>query len=350
MERLLIVRLGAMGDILSALPAAGALRAAFPKAHIGWAVEERWAELLCAPDCDPRGPRGPGKPLADTVHVSDTIGWRNALLSDETWMEMRDFRRGLRAGRYDVAVDFQGAVKSALVAQLSGAAMCVGADESHEFAAALLYTRRVPTPATHVIDQAIEIAAALGALAPPDPAMLLPCSETDEKWAENVVRERGLGRFAILNPGAGWGAKQWPAERFAAVARALAKDGVRSVVNFGPNEVELARAVTDGSEGAAVAVPCSVSELIALTRRAALFVGGDTGPLHLAAALHVPVVGIYGPTDPARNGPYRTRSIVLRSASSQTSHKRRREPESGLLEISADEVIAAARKLLGGAR
>ncbi len=346
MERLLIVRLGAMGDILSALPAAGALRAAFPAAHIGWAVEERWSELLCAPDNSSAGPRGPGRPLVDALHFSDTIGWRKALLSDESWAEMRDFHRGLRAARYEVAVDFQGAVKSALVAQLSGAPMRVGADSSHEFAAALLYTKRVRTPATHVIDQALEIAAAMGAVSSPDPATLLPCSATDTKWAENVIRERALGKFAILNPGAGWGAKQWPAERFAQVARALAKEGVRSLVNFGPTETELARALTEPSDGAAVAVPCSISELIALTRRASLFIGGDTGPLHLAAALHVPVVGIYGPTNPARNGPYGTRSLVLRSAASVTSHKRRREPEAGLLEISAEEVIAAARTLL----
>jgi lipopolysaccharide heptosyltransferase I len=348
MERLLIVRLGAMGDILSALPAAGALRAAFPTAHIGWAVEERWAELLCAPDCDPAGPRGPSKPLADTLHLSDTIGWRSALFSDETWAEMRAFRRGLRAQHYDVVVDLQGAVKSSLIAQLSGAPVRVGADDSYEFAAALLYTRRIATPATHVIDQALEIAAALGAGAAPDSATLLPCSATDERWAENVLRERSLGRFAILNPGAGWGAKQWPAERFGEVARALAHDGVRSLVNFGPTELELAQTVTAASDGAAVAVPCSVSELIALTRRAALFIGGDTGPLHLAAALHVPVVGIYGPTDPARNGPYGTRSLVLRSARSRRSHKRHAEPEAGLLEITAEEVIAAARTLLGG--
>jgi lipopolysaccharide heptosyltransferase I len=349
MERLLIVRLGAMGDILSALPAAGALRAAFPAVDIGWAVEERWAELLCAPETDPQGPRGPGKPLADTLHFTDTIAWRKALLSDESWAEMRDFHRGLRAARYEVAVDFQGAVKSALVAQLSGAPVRVGADSSHEFAAALLYTKRVRTPATHVIDQALEIAAAMGAVSSPDPATLVPCCATDAGWAENVIREHGLGKFAILNPGAGWGAKQWPAERFAQVARALANDGIRSVVNFGPTETDLARAVVEPSDGTAVAIPCSVSELIALTRSASLFIGGDTGPLHLAATLHVPVVGIYGPTDPARNGPYGTRNIVLRSASSRTSHKRRREPEAGLLEISADEVVAAARKLLEAA-
>ena len=172
-----------------------------------------------------------------------------------------------------------------------------------------------------------------------------------------VSRGRGCGEancqphggwrgFAILNPGAGWGAKRWPAERYGEVAKVLAQDGLCSLINHGPGEEELAAAVEAASAGAARKISCSVSELIALTRRARLFIGGDTGPMHLAAALKIPVVAIFGPTNPARNGPFGTRSIVLRSASSMTDHARRREPEQGLLEITADEVVAAARKLL----
>jgi heptosyltransferase-1 len=153
--------------------------------------------------------------------------------------------------------------------------------------------------------------------------------------------------FAILNPGAGWGAKQWPSERYGLAARDLAKDGMRSLINYGPGEEELAVAVESASAGAARKISCSISELIALTRRARLFIGGDTGPMHLAAALQIPVVGIFGPTNPARNGPFGTSSIVLRSSTSKNSHARRRDPEKGLLEISSEEVIAAARKLLG---
>ncbi len=152
--------------------------------------------------------------------------------------------------------------------------------------------------------------------------------------------------FAILNPGAGWGAKRWPAERYGQVAKELAKDGLRSLVNYGPGEEDLAAAVEAASEGTAQKISCSLSELIALTRRARLFIGGDTGPMHMAAALKIPVVAIFGPTNPARNGPFGTRSIVLRSASSVTDHTRRREPEQGLLLISVSEVVAGARKLL----
>jgi heptosyltransferase-1 len=121
---------------------------------------------------------------------------------------------------------------------------------------------------------------------------------------------------------------------------------VRSILNYGPGEEELIREAEAASDGAAVAMKCSITELIALTRRARLFVGGDTGPMHLAAALRVPVVAIFGPTDPARNGPYGTRSVVLRNPASPTTHARRAQPDEGLLEIGCDAVVDAARRLL----
>ena len=165
---------------------------------------------------------------------------------------------------------------------------------------------------------------------------------------DQQLAEAGIGDFAILNPGAGWGAKRWPAERYARVAQALADQGMRSILNYGPGEEALALAAETASGGAANAFRSSITELIAVTRRAKLFIGGDTGPLHLAAALQIPVVGIYGPTDPARNGPYGTRSIVLRRPASATSHKRVSQPNEVMLGIEVEEVVAAARVLLAG--
>jgi heptosyltransferase I len=152
--------------------------------------------------------------------------------------------------------------------------------------------------------------------------------------------------FILLNPGAGWGAKQWPGDRFGEVARELSQLGFRPLVNFGPGEEPLAHAVEAASGGTATSISCSLAELVALTRRARLFVAGDTGPLHLAAALNVPVLAIFGPTNPERNGPYGTRSVVLRSPSSQTSHSRRAQIDPGLLEITPWQVLHAARELL----
>jgi heptosyltransferase-1 len=177
------------------------------------------------------------------------------------------------------------------------------------------------------------------------PRVEFPRDPVAEARINQHLAEKNISDFAILNPGAGWGAKRWPAERYGDVARELASLGLRTILNYGPGEQELAQAAQSASGGTAEIMNCTITELIALTRRARLFIGGDTGPLHLAAALAIPVVAIFGPTDPARNGPYATRTIVLRNPSSATTHARRSQPDQGLLEISAGEVVAAARKL-----
>ena len=150
-----------------------------------------------------------------------------------------------------------------------------------------------------------------------------------------------------MNPGAGWGAKRWPAERYAALVRMLGQHGIQTLVNAGPGETKLAQEVIRGNDNSARMLECSLLQLIAITRRAALFIGGDTGPLHLASVLGTPVVAIFGPTDPARNGPYGGRYVVLRSPESKRDHTRRREPEAGLLTITVEQVAEAALGLLG---
>ena len=212
----------------------------------------------------------------------------------------------------------------------------------------MFYTRAIDPARAHVVEQALSLASAIAGepleyLDPPFP--LDPAHET---WAGVFVAKLDSKPFAILNPGAGWGAKCWPAESFGAVARALAKRGLAVVVNHGPGEEPLARAVRESSGGLAVPVKCSVGELIALTRRAALFIGGDTGPLHLAAALRVPVVALFGPTRPERNGPFATRSVALRSPGSVDNPSHTDRPDEGLISIAPQSVIAAADQLLGG--
>jgi heptosyltransferase-1 len=151
----------------------------------------------------------------------------------------------------------------------------------------------------------------------------------------------------LIAPTAGWGAKQWPVERYGAVAAALVRAGYRVLVNAPASEHTAGRSVLEASGGAATLVPCSVGQMIALVRRAGVVIAGDTGPLHLAAALERPVVGLFGPTDPARNGPYGTQSRVLRHSSSRVDHSRHRETEAGLMQITAEEVVEAALELLG---
>ena len=333
-----------MGDIIHTLPAAAALRQAFPHTTLGWLVEERWTELLCTLRCPRSGSRSPQRPLVDRVHSVNTAEWRHALLSLNTWQQMAVGLSHLRGVQYDAAIDFQGAVRSALLARWSGAPIVYGSAQPRENAASMFYTQKVLTGGVHVVEQALALADTIIPKHSVEAQAEFPVDPDAESKIASLVAD--LKGFAILNPGAGWGAKRWPAERYGQVAKDLAKGGLCSLINCGPGEEKLAVAVEEASEGAARKVSCSVSELIALTRRTRLFIGGDTGPMHLAAALKIPVVAIFGPTNPARNGPFGTRSIVLRSASSTTDHSRRHEPEQGLLEITVNEVFAAAHKLL----
>jgi len=392
-ESLLVVRLGAMGDIIHTLPAVTALRAALPDARIGWIVEERWAELLCAKNALRSGPRNSSRPLVDFIHPVDTKRWRKSLLSRNTQRQIAAVRREVRDQEYEIVVDFQGALKSAIIARCSGARTVFGMEHSREAPARLFYKHRVPAKSVHVVEQYHALArsvikesfTASNSIHPeiswkstassradinsPDlpgraESRALPGSFSPTLNGEITVKlprddeaEANIGEtlagtskdVVLITPGAGWGAKQWPPERYGGVARALANDGLAPLINFGPDEEKLALEVEAASGGAAHPISCSIAELIALTRRARLFIGGDTGPLHLAAALQVPVVAIFGPTDPARNGPYGTRSIVLRNPESQTSLSHTSAPDPGLLRITANDVVSAARRLLESA-
>lgn len=346
MEKLLILRLGSMGDIVHALPGVAALRRAFPSATIGWAVEQRWSELLCAAGSENAASGSQEKPLVDTLHFINTVVWRKAPLSGEVWKQARGALSALRAARYDVAADFQGAWKSAGLALWSAARERVGFDRPREGPAAIFYSRRVRTTSRHVVDQGLELAAAVAGQELGQACFPLPYSAAGEAWCDEELRRRGLREFALLGPGGGWGAKLWPAGKYGQAAAALARQGLPSLINFGPGEEKLAHAVEEASGGKARALSCSLCELVALLRRTRIFIGGDSGPMHLAAALGVPVVALFGPTDPARNGPYGTRSIVLRHAASVTSYEHHDRPDEALQSIPAEEVARAALRLL----
>lgn len=346
-QRLLIVRLGAMGDIIHTLPAATALRNAFPHAIIGWVVEERWAELLCALPTPRFGVRSAQRPLVDRIHTVNTAKWRKAVLSLMTLQEMATALSEIRAPQYEVAVDFQGAARSALITRWSGAATIYGFAQPRENIASMFYTRQVFARGDHIVEQNFSLAEAVAGQTLPVPPIDFPKDEAVARDCGRLLQENNVGEYVIMNPGAGWGAKRWPAERYGEVAEQLAHDGLKVWINFGPGEENLVKAVEKASNHNAQGIECSLSQLITLTRNARLFIGGDTGPMHMAAALGVPVVTIFGPTNPARNGPYGNRNLVLRSATSVTSHARRPDPEAGLLEITSTQVVAASRQLLG---
>jgi heptosyltransferase-1 len=339
--------MSAMGDILHAMPAVSALREALPDATIGWLVEERWAELLSLSRRAGVGGKSSGAKLADQIHTVNTKKWRTSLLSPSTRREIAAVAKDLRRMNYDVAIDFQGLIRSSVLAKLSRAKMIFGFDHPREPVARFLYSKRVTPRGLHVVEKNLSLASSVAGSDLTGVAVDFPAAEITEKDCDRWLEEHRIHRFVLLNPGAGWVSKQWPAERYGQLAKSLGELGFKSLINAGPGEQDLARAVQTASEGTSEAVECSIPQLIAFTRRASLFVGGDTGPMHLAAALRIPVVAIFGPTDPARNGPYGTASIVLRSPANRPHHNRAKL-DPGLLTIGPEQVLEACRKLLGG--
>jgi heptosyltransferase-1 len=349
-----------MGDILHALPAVTALRLAHPDWQIGWVVEPRWKALLTAVDRDQRSEirdqrkqnteqesgiiRGSAQPVVDQLHFAATRKWGKRPLSLETIREVRALRSELRAAEYDAVIDFQGAIRSAFIGRMARGKRFIGEEQPRERPARWFFTERVKTFGSHVIEQDLELASALAQDSLPIVPPQLPVDTDAEAWCDTVLSS--AQPVALINPGAGWGAKRWPVERYAAVADGLIHRGVRVVVNAGPGEEPLAEAIHTATGGKSTSLSPSIEQLIALTRRIAICIAGDTGPLHLACALGRPVVGIYGPTDPSRNGPYGTESVVLRSPLSRRDHSRHAEPEAAMLTIQPDDVLRAAFALL----
>jgi heptosyltransferase-1 len=346
--RLLVVRLGAMGDILHALPAVTALRMAHPEWVIDWVVEPGWRSLLAAEDSAGRDTcaRAARQPVVDKLHFAATKQWRQNIFAAQTRNEIGALRRSLKDGDYDTVIDLQGAVRSAVVGRLAGCRRVIGEAMPREGVARWLFTERIETRSAHVIERGMELAAAVAGDDLVSLQPWLPVDSAAELWADGVLPSSAEERAVLINPGAGWGAKRWPPERYADVARTLLGRGFRVLVNAGPGEVLLADTVAQRTGGGAIPLLCSLQQLIAITRRVALVIAGDTGPLHLACALGRPVVGIYGPTDPSRNGPFGTPFRVLRSPESRRDHTRHEAPEAGLLTIMPEDVLRSADELL----
>jgi lipopolysaccharide heptosyltransferase I len=281
-KRILIVRLTAIGDVIHGLPALCALRDAFPRAHIGWVVEGAGAQLL------------EGHPALDEVIRAPRRWYRS-------WAEIKRLREQLRAGCYDTAVDLQCLTKSALVAYLSGARRRLGVAGKHgrEFSRLLNNTRTL-VEAPHVIEQYLGILAPLG-IVRPEVRFDLPESDDDGRFAtKRLLGERLTpGGFVMMNPGAGWTSKMWPAERYGQLAgRLLRSHGVRTLVAWaGDAERDSAETIVASSRSAAIlAPPTSLTQLAALQRRAAMFIASDTGPMHLAVAVGTPTISLHGPS------------------------------------------------------
>jgi heptosyltransferase-1 len=328
----LVVRLGALGDIIHALPAVAALRAAYPGARIDWLVDAKHRAIL------------------DLVPVIDRI----LVLERPSLAGWIEAARGLRAQRYDVALDFQGLMKSAILARASGAPRVLGFSIWHlrekgarPFYSESLDPSRAPVEG-HVIHKNLRLVEALGVR---EAAIEFPLRHVPSAARDALLAAAAGAPFALLNPGAAWPNKQWHSDRFGEVAAFLRE--VRGLVPFvlwGPGERPLAEAVIASSGGAARLAPATtLADLVEICRSASLMVSGDTGPLHIAAAVGTPTVSIFGPTDPARNGPWSPDDIaVSRFAACGCHYDRRcRQEQWCLTTIPVIEVTAAVQQRLG---
>jgi heptosyltransferase-1 len=343
----LVLRLGSLGDIVHTFPAVAALREAFPAAEIVWLTHPRWHLLV----------KSSG--LASEI--------RN--IEPRSLPSLRRAIAQIRASRWDAAIDYQGLWKAAALPFFGGVRRRIGfsSDTIREFGVPVLYTDRVKAQSTHIAEQNGELSVRVGAQRVAAPFSL--CVSPESQSAVRAQLQRcGVDRYIVLSPGGGWRSKCWPAERFGVLCREIRNSlGVRCVVNYGPGESDLAEAVRVASGDATpLLYDGELRHLMALLRNAICVVGGDTGPLHLAIALGTPAVGLYGPTDPARNGPYHVATdgatvphagaaahfgndIVLREGSAATSHTRNDQTDPSMLAIDVASVFAAVRRRIGAA-
>jgi heptosyltransferase-1 len=332
--RFLVVRLGSLGDIVHTFPAVAALRESFPKADIIWLTHPRWKGLVESSE------------LATDIWETETRSYRS----------LREIIARIRKAHFATAIDYQGLWKSAALPLLGGVARRIGFSTKtiREFGVPVLYTDCVRCKQLHIAEQNGELSQRAGApngVAP----FALAVPSIQEVFALQLLRGFAIERYVVLSPAGGWRSKCWPPDRYGMLCRRIHETlGLRCVVNHAPGEEALMSAIKAASGTAdPITYNGSLGQLMALLRNAVCIVGGDTGPLHLAVALGTPAVAIFGPTDPARNGPYRMgersagtspKDIILRSPRAVTTYKRGDQADPSILEIEVDAVLDAVRR------
>ena len=328
--RFLVVRLGSLGDIVHTFPAVAALRESFPKAEIVWLTHPRWKALV-----------------------------ESSELATETWevetrslASVRDILSRIRKRKFTTAIDYQGLWKSAALPFLGRVLLRIGfsTHSVREFGVPLLYTNRVRATQAHIAEQNGELSRRAGAQNGVA-AFKLGVPSLQEAFAMQLLRGFSVDRYVVLSPAGGWRSKCWPPERYGALCqRIYANLGLRCILNQGPgDDACIATVKAACGDSAPIACNSSLHQLMVFLHNALCVVAGDTGPLHLAVALGTPVVALFGPTDPARNGPYRSacdsvKDIVLRSSHAVTTYKRGDQSDPSLLELDVETVFGAVRK------
>ena len=295
--RLLIVKLGSIGDIVHTLPVLAAVRRALPDAHISWAVEQRTAEILR------------DNPMIDNLIEVDTHSLRGGKVIEEMLIGASKQIKNLRQFKFDVAVDFQGLWKSAMIAKLSGAEKRWGFSRAglREPASKILLTGTVDVPPQiNIVRKNLALVAGALHIDVPDVNFEFPIVTSDEHRAEadEIISKIESEKFALLNPGGGWVTKLWHAEKYGELADVIWSElGMTPILVSAPREKDLAvRAAAASRSGKLVLAEPSLKGLYELAKHASVFVGSDTGPMHIAVAAGAPVVGLFGPTEWWRNG------------------------------------------------
>ncbi|MDA0658664.1 MAG: glycosyltransferase family 9 protein [Planctomycetota bacterium] len=331
-KRILISRLSAIGDCIHTLPLLSALRRKFPEAKLAWATQPGPAELLR------------GHPQLDEL----IIVRRNELRSVTGIFQLR---ARLAAFGADVSLDPQSLTKSALVARLSGADRRIGlARPFGRELAPWLNNQVIRAEPSHVVQRYLQLLRGLDVVSP-EVEFVVPRSAEVDQQAREILRQAHLppGHYALVNCGAGWPSKIWPAQRFARLARFL---GQRYrlpslVVWHGPEEFRISQDVALRSGGHAVTAPATtLLQLASLCRQARLCVASDTGPLHLAAAVGTACVGLYGPTQPEICGPYGERHEVVESRDKERFRWPKSPQNRSMQDIDVARVCGACERLL----
>jgi lipopolysaccharide heptosyltransferase I len=330
--RFLITRLSALGDCILTMPVLCALRSRFPEAKIFWLIQPEWAPLLEG-----------HSDLDDVILVN-----RNWLTSPAAMYRIRERLRSLRL---DVVIDPQSLMKSSVAGWLPGAGRRIGlAPPVGREVAPRLNNELVPA-STHIIDRYLGLLRPLG-VERPEVRFNIPVHAESGRTIARFLQRQCVDRFAIINPGAGWASRRWPLDRFVTVARFL-KDvwNVRTIVIWhGKPERRMARQITDDASGSALPAPAmNLRELAALCRAADLFIGSDSGPLHLAAAVGASCIGLFGTTRAEENGPIGAQHVALQEFYQDgSSRHRRRCSNDAMRAISVDRVLEACHQLLTG--
>jgi lipopolysaccharide heptosyltransferase I len=336
-KRFLVVKFGSLGDIVHCLPSVAQLRKAFPNAAIDWLIEQKNKTVVELSGLDVR------------LIPIDTYQWRNSPGIGSA-KEIAEFVWALSTDGYDCSIDFQGLLKSAFFAYLSAAPMRIGweRDFLKESVSRFFYTEVVKPKRIHIIDQQMELLKPLGI--DPDWDTMVPLKAPDRARSSVERKLNGLKQFVTINPGGGWTTKNWPPERYGELASRLMRDGLPVAVTWGPGDEVMVKKLVSIAGKEIVQIPTTLEELVALCEKSRLFVGGDTGPMHFAAAVGTPIVAIFGPSSSDRNGPFRREDVVVeRRLGCRPCYERDKCPLEHwqcMTEITVDHVYEACRKRL----